>query len=93
VKFYGVYNNQARTVHFSSHLASWTYQGNTVQYDYDAAGNLKNPHGKTLTFNAANEVEGFSYDAAGNLLQADKYHYKPCTLIRKASVSSRSLFS
>jgi RHS repeat-associated protein len=37
---------------------------------------LKNPHGKTLTFNAANEVEGFSYDEAGNLLQDDKYQYE-----------------
>ncbi|WP_156936098.1 hypothetical protein [Anoxybacteroides tepidamans] len=56
-------------------MKSWTYQGNTVQYDYDASGNLKNPHGKTLTFNAANEVEGFTYDDAGNLLQDDRYQY------------------
>ncbi|GGJ65273.1 RHS repeat-associated protein [Anoxybacillus voinovskiensis] len=56
-------------------MKSWTYQGNTVPYDYDAAGNLKNPHGKTLTFNAANEVEGFTYDDAGNLLQDDRYQY------------------
>ncbi len=64
------------TYDFAGRLTSWTYQGNTVQYDYDAAGNLKNPHGKTLTFNVANKVEGFSYDEAGNLLQDDKYQYE-----------------
>ncbi|MED5052163.1 RHS repeat-associated core domain-containing protein [Anoxybacillus rupiensis] len=63
------------TYDFANRLKSWTYQGNTVQYDYDASGNLKNPHGKTLTFNAANEIEGFTYDDAGNLLKDDRYQY------------------
>ncbi|GGJ55744.1 hypothetical protein GCM10008982_01210 [Anoxybacillus voinovskiensis] len=68
-------NTHTFTYDFANRLKSWAYQGNTVQYDYDAAGNLKNPHGKTLTFNAANEVEGFTYDEAGNLLQDDRYQY------------------
>ncbi|ANB57545.1 RHS repeat-associated core domain protein [Anoxybacillus sp. B7M1] len=63
------------TYDFANRLKSWTYQGNTVQYDYDASGNLKNPHGKTLTFNAANEIEGFTYDDTGNLLKDDRYQY------------------
>ena len=35
----------------------------------------KNPYGKTLTFNTANEVEGFTYDETGNLLEDDRYRY------------------
>jgi len=68
-------NTHTFTYDFANRLKSWTYQGNTVRYDYDAAGNLKNPHGKTLTFNAANEVEGFTYGDAGNLLKDDRYQY------------------
>uniref|UniRef100_UPI0004898B68 RHS repeat domain-containing protein n=1 Tax=Anoxybacteroides tepidamans TaxID=265948 RepID=UPI0004898B68 len=75
VTYFDGTNTHTFTYDFANRLKSWTYQGNTVQYDYDAAGNLKNPHGKTLTFNAANEVEGFTYDDAGNLLQDDRYQY------------------
>ncbi|WP_198020503.1 RHS repeat-associated core domain-containing protein [Anoxybacteroides tepidamans] len=75
VTYFDGVNTHTFTYDFANRLKSWTYQGNTVQYDYDAAGNLKNPHGKTLTFNAANEVEGFTYDDAGNLLQDDRYQY------------------
>jgi RHS repeat-associated protein len=76
VNYFDGTNQHTFTYDFAGRLQSWTYQGNTVQYDYDAAGNLKNPHGKTLTFNAANEVEGFTYDEAGNLLQDNKYQYE-----------------
>jgi YD repeat-containing protein len=75
VNYFDGTNPHTFTYDFAGRLQSWTYQGNTVQYDYDATGNLKNPHGKTLTFNAANEVEGFTYDEAGNLLQDGRYQY------------------
>ena len=75
VSYFDGTNTHTFTYDFANRLKSWTYQGNTVQYNYDASGNLKNPHGKTLTFNAANEIEGFTYDDAGNLLQDDRYQY------------------
>ncbi|MBS2770320.1 RHS repeat protein, partial [Anoxybacillus rupiensis] len=75
VSYFDGTHTHTYTYDFANRLKSWTYQGNTVQYDYDASGNLKNPHGKTLTFNAANEIEGFTYDDAGNLLKDDRYQY------------------
>ncbi|WP_378211821.1 hypothetical protein, partial [Anoxybacteroides rupiense] len=53
VSYFDGTHTHTYTYDFANRLKSWTYQGNTVQYDYDASGNLKNPHGKTLTFNAA----------------------------------------
>ncbi|WP_066224453.1 DNRLRE domain-containing protein [Metabacillus fastidiosus] len=61
---------------FANRLQSWTYKGSKISYEYDESGNLKNPNGKSLTFNEANEVNGFTYDEAGNLLQDDKYLYE-----------------
>ena len=57
---------------FAKRLYSWNDGSPTpVTYDYDKAGNLKNPHGLNLTFNEANEITktGFLYDDAGNLTQ------------------------
>ena len=47
--------------------------GTTYAYSYDDAGNrtgvwLNGTRTVTQTFNAANQVDGLSYDAAGNLL-------------------------
>ena len=69
-------DNHSYTYDFANRLESWTYKGQTVNYNYDTAGNLKNPNSKTLTFNAANEIDGFTYDEAGNLLKDDKYQYE-----------------
>ncbi|AFQ43995.1 RHS repeat domain-containing protein [Desulfosporosinus meridiei] len=60
---------------FAKRLASWNNGTNTVTYNYDKAGNLKNPHGLNLTFNEVNEVIGYLYDDAGNLTQDNKYKY------------------
>ncbi|USK36561.1 hypothetical protein LIT25_27815 (plasmid) [Bacillus sp. F19] len=68
-------SNHTYTYDFAGRLDTWTYNGNTVQYQYDKSGNLLNPNGKSLSFNSANEVEGYNYDLAGNLLQDDKHNY------------------
>ncbi|RHW36022.1 hypothetical protein D1B31_18215 [Neobacillus notoginsengisoli] len=64
------------TYDFANRLESWTSSGKTVSYQYDPAGNLLNPNGKSLTFNAANEIEGFDYDYTGNIKKDDKYQYE-----------------
>lgn len=68
-------SNHTYTYDFAGRLDSWTYNGKTIQYQYDKSGNLLNPNGKSLTFNSVNEVEIFKYDSAGNLLQDDKHNY------------------
>jgi len=60
---------------FAKRLTSWNNGTSTITYDYDKAGNLKNPHGLNLTFNEANEIIGYLYDDAGNLTQDNKYIY------------------
>lgn len=60
---------------FAKRLTSWNDGTNTITYDYDKAGNLKNPHGLNLSFNEANEIIGYLYDDAGNLTQDNKYIY------------------
>ena len=60
---------------FAKRLTSWNNGTSTVPYNYDKAGNFKNPHGLNLTFNEANEITTFNYDDAGNLTQDNKYKY------------------
>ena len=73
-------NNESYTYDFAKRLTAWTRNGIATQYTYDRTGNLANPAGRTLTFNAANEVAtsngvNFVYDDAGNLTRDDRYNY------------------
>lgn len=67
---------ESYTYDFAGRLASWTSNAKTTTYSYDKSGNLLNPNGMTLSFNGANEIEGFTYDAAGNLKRDNKYTYE-----------------
>ncbi|WP_449445658.1 RHS repeat-associated core domain-containing protein [Ureibacillus acetophenoni] len=64
------------TYDFANRLDTWNNGVSIVDYDYDNAGNLKNPTGQSLTFNAANEVESFEYDLEGNLLNDTRLSYQ-----------------
>jgi RHS repeat-associated protein len=68
-------DTHAFTYDFANRLQSWTYQGKTKTYEYDVAGNLKNPSGQNFKFNAANEIDGFTYDGAGNINQDHQFQY------------------
>ncbi|CAM5223554.1 hypothetical protein UACE39S_02410 [Ureibacillus acetophenoni] len=64
------------TYDFANRLDTWNNGISTVVYDYDNAGNLKNPTGQSLTFNGANEVESFANDLEGNLLNDTRLSYQ-----------------
>ncbi|WP_059171999.1 DNRLRE domain-containing protein [Bacillus sp. FJAT-27445] len=67
---------QSFTYDYADRLDTWTGNGKTVVYQYDFSGNLLNPNGKSLTFNAENEVDGFEYDEAGNLKKDESRQYE-----------------
>ncbi len=56
-------------------LVKWHNGSKETSYRYDIAGNLENPQGRTLSFNTANEVAGFTYDSEGNLLDDGRLTY------------------
>ncbi|WP_052455859.1 RHS repeat domain-containing protein [Bhargavaea cecembensis] len=70
-------------------LVKWHNGSKETLYHYDAAGNLQNPQGRTLSFNAANEVVGFTYDREGNLLDDGRLTHTWDGLGRLASSTDR----
>jgi len=67
--------NHNYTYDFANRLESWNNGTSTVTYSYDKAGNLLNPAGQALTFNASNEVKSFEYDLEGNLIKDARLSY------------------
>ena len=67
--------------------------GTTQTYSYDLAGNrtgvwVNGTRTQNYTYNAANQVTGWSYDAVGNLLSDGSQSYSYDALSRVLSVGS-----